>query len=86
MLGCGGISTTDWQAELHEVGDLPAGSILLELWAFHRTPTEAVRCWSGDLGWLQVCRGDSDLETKNMYPTPSTVGHVLENPLQEENP
>lgn len=51
-----------WKPEPHEEGDLPAGAILLELWAFSRTPAEAVRLSSGDLVRLQVSRGDSDLE------------------------
>lgn len=48
--------------EPHEEGDVPAGAILLELWAFSRTLAEAARHWSGDLGRLQVSRGDSDLD------------------------
>lgn len=68
----------------HEEGGFPAGSMLLELWASYRTPAEAVRCWSGDLGWLLVSRRDSDLE-KNMHPVLGTAEHALENSLQEES-
>jgi len=52
----------NWQPKPHEEGDLSAGPILLELWAFYRTPAEAARRWCGDLGWLKLSRGDLDLE------------------------
>lgn len=74
----------NWQPLPNEEGGLPAGSMLLELWVSYRTPAEAVRCWSGDLGWLLVSRRDSGLE-KNMHPALGTAKHALENSLQEES-